>query len=756
MGGNREIYIIIINNKTKYVMGIFNSIIKTAKELYEADEQGNLGDYVNEKISTITNKFDGTEDEIRDAEYNDILDLLDENFDIDQFQERANEWLNSYGDNDFSIIRGHFLKHLGWKQYYSVLDDKLKEQSDSMPWDESQEQREHCDSILTKCLECLNEAINIDSDNLYSYLCWLCTEKANILHLQRDHCNAVRTAIFGLQYAEDEEERQNAICQISGIRNGELIPSCGYGIIGKDKESHFKTYFEDIPDFDTSSWEKFVEDVNDYAYLVYGEAIKGDFQSQVFFSNRPYHERQFILTIQDINQIVGCYDEKDNIRYVFPMNELPKDICFPVGHPLPNTLYFAHPLRNYYLPFDEAQTVLFHEKIHEICRLMQCLGATEITARCVQGEKLSEEALNNNEFNAKGNYQIYNGAIGVRSDNSLGKQTSSNNEMSIQQSFNPTGKPYCPNDLVWAKNDPELQTLIKQRLEGGLLSFSKTVSSMDTCNMSSSLAVSVNASFESIMTGIDANFSHSGSNNYAKTKETIWEITAHFKPFDDNYKPERIKKISVGEKPVYSKTGILPLASKEWMLWGKLDQDIHVGDNVLVSNNSFEYETSVKVVFMFFKKLDQGEKGDICGLLLDNIYPMRFTPETKVYLVKKGNNETELPQISPQTPQWTKDEESYAEEVRFCLEEGPIGERERRFLNRMRDKLGISPERASEIEKTLQSPLLTEDEKEYIDAMQEEALNGSIPERSRRILNRLRISLGISDERAAELEKYIQ
>ena len=505
-------------------------------------------------------------------------------------------------------------------------------------------------------------------------------------------------------------------------------------------------------------WEKFVEEVNNYAYHIYAEGIDSDLKSKRFLSNRPYYERQFILTIRDINQIVGCYDEKDNIRYVFPMNELPKDICFPVGHPLPNTLYLAHPLRNYYIPFDDAPTVLFHEKIHEICRLMQCLGATEITARCVQGEKLSEETLNNNEINVKGNQKIYNGAIGVRGDNSFGKHTSRNNEMSIQQSFNPIGKPYCPNDLIWAKKDPELQTLIRQRLEGGLLSFSKTVSSMETCNMSSSLAVSVNASFESIMIGIDANCSHSSSNNYAQTKETIWEITAEFKPFDDVYKPEPTNKIPDGEKPVYSNIGILPLASKEWMLWGELNQDIHVGDNVLVSNDSFEYETSVKGVFMFFKILDQGEKGDICGLLLDNIYPMRFTPDTKVYLINSDNNEDKLDvtPVNAQTLQWTPDEESYAEEVRFCLEDGNIGDKERRFLNRMRDKLRISPERAIEIENSLQTPSFTEDEKEYLDAMQEEAVNGSIPEKSRRILNRFRISLGISEERAAELEKYIK
>ena len=740
-------------------MSILNNIIKTAKELYEADENGNLGDYVNDKISTITNKLDGTEDMIRESEYDDILNLLDENFDIDQFQVRVTEWFNCYGNNDSEILRGYILSYLGWNKYYHLRDEELKENYDSLPWQEYEEQRDDCNSILTKCLECLNEAINLDSENLYSCLCWLCTQKAYILHQQDEHCLAVRTAIYGIQYADNEEEKQNALGQISGLQNGELCPLYGYGVRAEDKETFFEKYYEGEPvEFDTSSWEKFVEEVNNYAYHIYAEGIDSDLKSKRFLSNRPYYERQFILTIRDINQIVGCYDEKDNIRYVFPMNELPKDICFPVGHPLPNTLYLAHPLRNYYIPFDDAPTVLFHEKIHEICRLMQCLGATEITARCVQGEKLSEETLNNNEINVKGNQKIYNGAIGVRGDNSFGKHTSRNNEMSIHQSFNPIGKPYCPNDLIWAKKDPELQTLIRQRLEGGLLSFSKTVSSMETCNMSSSLAVSVNASFESIMIGIDANCSHSSSNKYAQTKETIWEITAEFKPFDDAYKPESTNKILDGEKPVYSNIGILPLASKEWMLWGELNQDIHVGDNVLVSNDSFEYETSVKGVFMFFKILDQGEKGDICGLLLDNIYPMRFTPDTKVYLINSDNNEDKLDvtPVNAQTLQWTPDEESYAEEVRFCLEDGNIGDKERRFLNRMRDKLRISPERAIEIENSLQTPSFTEDEKEYLDAMQEEAVNGSIPEKSRRILNRFRISLGISEERAAELEKYIK
>ena len=97
-------------------------------------------------------------------------------------------------------------------------------------------------------------------------------------------------------------------------------------------------------------------------------------------------------------------------------------------------------------------------------------------------------------------------------------------------------------------------------------------------------------------------------------------------------------------------------------------------------------------------------------------------------------------------------EQSYAEEVKFCLEDGTIGDKERRFLERMRTKLGISSERATEIEESLQKPQLTEDEQDYLDAVKDEIMDGMIPESSKRLLNRLRKSLNISEERAKEIE----
>ena len=102
----------------------------------------------------------------------------------------------------------------------------------------------------------------------------------------------------------------------------------------------------------------------------------------------------------------------------------------------------------------------------------------------------------------------------------------------------------------------------------------------------------------------------------------------------------------------------------------------------------------------------------------------------------------------------SEDEQEYLEEVKMCLEEdNEISSRERRLLDRLRIKLNISEERAKELEESLKSPQLTEDEQEYLEEYKlclEE--DGGISSKERRLLDRLRDKLGISVERANELE----
>lgn len=104
---------------------------------------------------------------------------------------------------------------------------------------------------------------------------------------------------------------------------------------------------------------------------------------------------------------------------------------------------------------------------------------------------------------------------------------------------------------------------------------------------------------------------------------------------------------------------------------------------------------------------------------------------------------------------FTDAESEYLEEVKACLaDDGVITERERRLLDRLAKSLGITEMRAQELEASCSCNNLTTEEQEYADEVKAcLADDGVITERERRLLDRLRKSLGISESRAAELEK---
>ena len=99
-------------------------------------------------------------------------------------------------------------------------------------------------------------------------------------------------------------------------------------------------------------------------------------------------------------------------------------------------------------------------------------------------------------------------------------------------------------------------------------------------------------------------------------------------------------------------------------------------------------------------------------------------------------------------------EVKYKEEFLFMLEDGGIGDTERRLLERKRQKFGVSEERAKMIEESC-APSLSEEEKEYIEIYKDMLEDGEISERRRKILKKEAESLGISPSRAKELEEMI-
>ena len=97
------------------------------------------------------------------------------------------------------------------------------------------------------------------------------------------------------------------------------------------------------------------------------------------------------------------------------------------------------------------------------------------------------------------------------------------------------------------------------------------------------------------------------------------------------------------------------------------------------------------------------------------------------------------------------------EEIHFMLEnDGVIDERERTILERIRERYNITPERAKELEaQAIAGQELTPEEQEYLSEYKNSLQDGAISEKERRLLNRLAMVLGISEERVKELEGNI-
>lgn len=107
---------------------------------------------------------------------------------------------------------------------------------------------------------------------------------------------------------------------------------------------------------------------------------------------------------------------------------------------------------------------------------------------------------------------------------------------------------------------------------------------------------------------------------------------------------------------------------------------------------------------------------------------------------------------------YLKDEEDYISLLKECLEDNnEISGHERKLLNKLRDKLNITEERASELENSLLSIVqYSSEELEYISDLKECLVdNNEISGHDRKLLNKLRDKLNINEERAIQLEEIL-
>lgn len=376
------------------------------------------------------------------------------------------------------------------------------------------------------------------------------------------------------------------------------------------------------------------------------DELESEEKWQEYTSNVEYAKRKFIMPLWDI---AGC--NSSNIE-VFRMDHLPRSIQFPTGHPVPGTIYIGNPfVPQKYIPFEGYELEFFLSRVNEYCRIMQCLGATEISIRTIKGKSASEVKDKGVEVDLSGNAKAFSGSTSVNYQKKQNEERTSHTGIEIVQRFDPSISPYVPEDLIWYNDEPDWQSKVQQRLNGNMLEFSQKISTAQKSYVSKSQLKDVKAQAEYIWAKANLNVNIKSESEFKETEETEWVVYVKFRSLKE------------------------------------FEQDL--------------------------------PKQDVKQKLSDN-------------------------------------EEKYKEEVLFYLEDnGAISDIERKFLEKKRVRLGVSEERAKEIEESCM-PQLTDAEKEYIEALKDLGDADIHNPRIRRMLEHEREDLGISEERAKELvQQYI-
>ncbi len=432
-----------------------------------------------------------------------------------------------------------------------------------------------------------------------------------------------------------------------------------------------------------------------------------------YTSEYDYKDRKFLMPIND-DKIEGCYVKGIE---TFCMSNIPSCIKFPTGHPIANELYIAHPFNSsLYVPYEESEDFFFVDKIHELCYLFQCLGAEKISITSIKGRSINE--INNIDAIAGGNADIKAFPLtGEISFSSLfNRDTKRNVHRTITKKLDPIKFPYVPEDLIWYPNQTEWQRMVESRLSGNLLEYNEFVSTSDTNFVSNNERASIKASAEYLWTKIEGNAEIKLSSQFKETNETQWKVEVEFRSLNKFEYREKLKED-------------IQIISN---LKNKALDDLQKGDISKI-------ETLVQSISDRYKSKEKGKFFSTLSELIDK-------NKKEVKAAKEENQEKNAIQIS-------QNEQEYLDNLKDFLEDdAEITPRERKMLDRIRQSLGISEERAKELEASLAKPQLTEDEQEYLDIYREYAEKGEITEKERRKLDISAKGLGISSDRAKEIE----
>lgn len=364
----------------------------------------------------------------------------------------------------------------------------------------------------------------------------------------------------------------------------------------------------------------------------------------------PYKERKYIMLVED-SKIKNCAVSGITI---FNSSNVPNCINFYENMPLNNELYVGHPYNpSVYIPYNQAEDILFQDKIQEFCYILQQLGAEEITITSLKGRKVNEINNKKEELEVAANAGRFgNASLNIDSSTSNLMDRTSHEQYDVKYVYDPIDMPKVPSETIWYQNQSKWQSIALSRIEGNTLECNECISSKSISFTTSSEKEDIKAKLKVLMANIEGRIYEEEEKQLREETETIWRVSVKF----------RSKK--------------------------------------LLQKDTLPQPNSVTAI--------------------------------------------------------TNNEDEFLNEVRFCLDnDGIIDSEEQVYLDKVSQKLGLTQTKAQELQNSLISPQLTDNEKEYIETISKQTIDGKIPPSSQRIVERYRKLYEVSSQRAEELELYI-
>lgn len=686
-------------------------------------------------------------------------------------------------------------------------------------------------SDYKNALQIIKTLVRANNDELFFHLHYgMCIYKYEIYQKASPDKAELNKALEEINNALDEYDYPDIHGYLAAIyeKLGNLWAARNHYLLYMDDEDNFQDGMNDLIELEDNS-----EEMNNYI----------DYE---------YKSRKLLMPIDD-HRIAGCVAGGID---VFRMSNIPSCIKFPVGHPVSGQLYIGHPFKpELYVPYETYEETFFVDKVHELCHLLQCLGATEITIESVKGRNVSE--LYNNSLSVNGDVGIkaFSGSGSYDSNYSSDRSGTSHSRRAMHFSFDPMYKPYVPEGLVWYPESTEWQRLVQNRLHGNMLEYSEHLSTSQTRIINSTEQEKVKASARILWAKANVNVENSSSNSFKESIETEWKVSVTFRSIRemngceehqlnneynqsqmeskiDNLSNDDLNKLNEMAKAYrkaadqgdansqvemglcyYFGHGVeqsyteavrwyrMAMAqgnarAKAWLGRcyaegeGVTQDDIKAvdlyrkaaeqGDSMALNNLGYMYEhgrgvpQSYEEAFKLYRKATECKKNygksiwhlgdfyengkgvqkdynkalDLYKQALDKGYKEAQKDIDRVTAILNNGGNT----ISSTTN--SDNEQEYIETLKEIIaEDGEITDRERRLLEKLRTKLGISESRAKELESALSNPSLTAEEQEYLDEYKSIAADGEITDKERKLLDKIRKMSGISEERAIEIEK---